>query len=85
METLKKMIVYSELSTFYLIKHSPVSTEEAPLGGLNHCTLVVLNREADVKNLKVENRYLETNFLCFSSYLTPALHISVVSVSLALA
>ena len=53
METLKKISFYSELSTFYLIKHSPVSTEEAPLGGFNHCTLVVLNREADVENLKI--------------------------------
>ena len=53
MENVKENIFYSELSTFYLIKHSPVSTEEAPLGCLNHCTLVVLNRQADVKNLKI--------------------------------
>ena len=50
-----EIFVYSELSTFYLIKHSPVSTEEAPLSGLNHCTLVVLNRQADVENLKIKN------------------------------
>ena len=55
MEKLKKIIFYSEFSTFYLIKHSPISTEEAPLGGLNHCTLVVLNRQADVENLKIKN------------------------------
>ena len=53
MEKLKK--TFCTQSTIYLIKHSPISTEEAPLGCLNHRTLVVLNWEADVKNLTIKN------------------------------
>ena len=67
MEKLKK--TFFTLSTIYLIKHSPVSTEEAPLGCLNHCTLVVLNRQADVENLKIQKTSWEIFY--FKSSIIP--------------
>ena len=57
----------------YLIKHGAISTEEAPLGCLNHRTLIVLNWEADVKNLTIKN-ILTIKILLLKVFKSPDIH-----------
>jgi len=47
----RERVIREVTSQGLLIKHGPISAEEAPLGCLNHRTLIVLNWETDVKNL----------------------------------
>ena len=78
----RKSILRKVTSQCLLVEHGGITAEETPLCSFNYLSFIVLNRKADVENLKY--------WMIIDPpsppppYLTPALHICIIPICLAL-
>ena len=78
----RKSILRKVTSQRLLVKHGGITAEETPLCSFNYLSFIVLNRKADMENLKY--------WMIIDPpsppppYLTPAVHIRIIPVCLAI-